>query len=150
MIILRGAHTKLGTDTNLLDVNGGLSVEYRAASHATNLWPLKKTGGAHGDSLTVTKVESSQRVLSIRRIMQAAVPVKNTGQNAVIPVSVISVNLTRAMRTVVPPVMVTVLSKCSTKKLTMMTIKHRLLPLARLCMRVVTAYRSGLSCTIVR
>ena len=51
LIILRGAHTKLGTDASLLDVNGGFSVEYRAASHSTNLWPLKNTGAAHGETL---------------------------------------------------------------------------------------------------
>ena len=51
LIILRNADDKLGTDANLLDVNGGLSEEDRAASHATNLWPLKKTGGAHGNTI---------------------------------------------------------------------------------------------------
>ena len=54
LIILRSAHDKFGTDANLLDVNGGLSVEYRAASHATNLWPLKKTGGASDEFLKGT------------------------------------------------------------------------------------------------
>ena len=51
LIILRSAHDKLGTDANLLDVNGGLSIEYRAATHATNLWPLKKTGAAHKNTI---------------------------------------------------------------------------------------------------
>ena len=51
LIILRNAHDKLKTDANLLDVNGGLSTPDRAATHATNLWPLKKTGGAHGNTV---------------------------------------------------------------------------------------------------
>ena len=49
LIILRNAHDKLKTDVNLLDVNGGLSIVDRAATHATSLWPLKKTGAAHGN-----------------------------------------------------------------------------------------------------
>ena len=47
LIILRSAHDKLGTDSNLLDVNGGLSITDRSATHATSLWPLKKTAAAH-------------------------------------------------------------------------------------------------------
>ena len=43
LLILRSAD-KLGTDANLLDVNGSLSIEDRTAAFATNLWPLKKTG----------------------------------------------------------------------------------------------------------
>ena len=49
LIILRNADNKLKTDANLLDVNGGLSLVDRAATHATSLWPLKKTGAAHGN-----------------------------------------------------------------------------------------------------
>ena len=47
LIILRSAHDKLGTDSNLLDVNGGLSIKDRSPDKATDLWPLKKTGAAH-------------------------------------------------------------------------------------------------------
>ena len=51
LIILRNAHDKLKTDANLLDVNGGLSTVDRTATHATSLWPLKKTGAAHGTTV---------------------------------------------------------------------------------------------------
>ena len=47
LLILRSAHDKLGTDTGLLDVNGGLSITDRTPDFATSLWPLKKTGAAH-------------------------------------------------------------------------------------------------------
>ena len=50
LIILRSAD-KRGTDSNLLDVNGGLSIPYTATTHATNLWPLKKTGAASAKAL---------------------------------------------------------------------------------------------------
>ena len=47
LLILRSAHDKFGTDSNLLDVNGGLSIVDRSATHATSLWPLKKMGAPH-------------------------------------------------------------------------------------------------------
>ena len=51
LIILRNAHDKLKQATNLLDVNGGRSIEDRSTAYATNLWPLKKTGAAHGNTV---------------------------------------------------------------------------------------------------
>ena len=55
LIILRSLHDKLKTDSNLLDVNGGLSITDRSATHATSLWPLKKTGAAHGGAVAGAK-----------------------------------------------------------------------------------------------
>ena len=148
LIILRNAHDKAGTFNNLLDVNGGLSIPYTATTHATSLWPLRKRVQHTATPLTVVAVERSKRVLSIRRIMQAAVPVTNTGQNAVIPVSVISVLLIMLLM-VEHRVMLTVLRKRTTKTPTMKCMLRRLLPSARLCIIPVETCRSGLSFTTI-
>ena len=148
LIILRSAD-KLGTDANLLDVNGGLSLVNRTAAFATSLWPLKKMGKASDEFLKGTDKGRGFPVDGVYRsvLMMAVVPVNITGKKPVTPVSATSVLLLILLLMGVPPAMLTMLRKYTTKTPIIKCMLRRLLPSARLCIIPVETCRSGLSFT---
>ena len=68
LLILRNNHedNKLKTANNLIDVTGGKSITNTTPTRATNLWPLIRTGAAHGEVIntggTKNKVFSANTV----------------------------------------------------------------------------------------